>query len=189
MRHANKMYLQGVASDAGMPAPAFLRQALDQVAWHARQGHLIVMASGTLEPLARHAAERLEQELARRGIGSAVRVFATCLEQRSGTWTGRIAGKARIGEEKAEALRVLAAELNLDLARCYGYGDTASDAPMLAMVGRPATVNASQDLQNIARREGWAEISWDREQSRAAEGAEVRSGGNRDGPAAAGRRA
>jgi HAD superfamily hydrolase (TIGR01490 family) len=166
MRHANKMYLRGVASDFRMPAPTFLRQALDQVAWHARQGHIIVMVSGTLEPLAKHAAKRLEEELAKRGIGSAVRVFATRLEEHAGKWTGRIVGEARTGEAKAEVLRALAAELNLNLARCYAYGDTTNDTAMLALAGRPATVNASQDLGDVARREGWAEISWKKEERR-----------------------
>jgi HAD superfamily hydrolase (TIGR01490 family) len=185
IRHANKMYLRGVASEVRMPAPTFLRQALDQVAWHARQGHLIAMVSGTLEPLAKQAAKRLEEELAKRGIGSVVRVFATRLEEHAGKWTGRIVGEAMIGEAKAEVLRALAAELNLNLARCYAYGDTTNDTAMLALVGRPATVNASQDLRDVARREGWAEISWQKEERRTQKTENVRSGEKERGPATA----
>ena len=163
MRHANKMDLRGVASDCSIPTPKFLPQALDQVAWHARQGHLVVLVSGTLEPLAKRAADFMEADLLRRGIDSAVRVFATQLEERGARWTGRIVGEARIGEAKAESLRLIAAELKLNLVGCYAYGDSINDIPMLAMVGRPATVNASPDLRDVARREGWSEISWQKE--------------------------
>ncbi|GAC1670654.1 MAG: hypothetical protein PVS2B2_01410 [Candidatus Acidiferrum sp.] len=162
MRHANKMYLRGAASDSQGPTPEFLEQALDQVAWHARQGHFIVLVSGTLEPLAKQAVMRLEEQLAKRGITSPVLVSATRLEEHAGKWTGRIVGPAMIGEAKAETLRALAAQLNLNLARSYAYGDTTNDTPMLALVGRPATVNASQELRDVARREGWAEISWEK---------------------------
>lgn len=160
MRHANKMYLRGVASASPVPTPLFLPQALDQAAWHARQGHLLVIVSGTLEPLAGNAVKLLEAELARRGIHCFVRGIATQLEKHLGKWTGRIIGQAKIGEVKAQRLRLLAAELNLDLARCYAYGDSINDIPMLAAVGRPATVNASPDLHGVARRKGWAEILW-----------------------------
>jgi HAD superfamily hydrolase (TIGR01490 family) len=163
MRHANKMYLRGVPCDCQLPAPKFLRQALDQVAWHARQGHLVVLVSGTLEPLAKRAADFMEADLLRRGIDSTVRVFATQLQEHGAKWTGRIISEARIGKAKAESLHLFAAELNLNLARCYAYGDSIHDIPMLALVGRPATVNASPDLRDVARREGWPEISWQRE--------------------------
>jgi hypothetical protein len=39
-----------------LPVPAFFAQAVERVTWHARQGHEIVLVSGTLEPLGREAA-------------------------------------------------------------------------------------------------------------------------------------
>ncbi|HXM99344.1 MAG TPA: HAD family hydrolase [Candidatus Dormibacteraeota bacterium] len=165
MRHANKMYLRGVATDLRCPIPTFLPQALQQVAWHARQGHLIVIITGSLEPLAKDVARRIGNELAKRGIKSAIQIVATQLEECAGTWTGRIIGPARIGAAKAESLRSLARELNLDLSRCYAYGNTESDVPMLEAVGKPATVNASLDLRDVARRQGWPEILWKKEGS------------------------
>ena len=158
--HANKMYLRGVATDLRCPIPAFLPQAIQQVAWHARQGHFIVIITGSLEPLAKDVARRIANELAKRGINSVIHVVATQLEESVGVWTGRIIGPARIGAAKAESLRTLAHDLNLDLSRCYAYGNTVSDVPMLAAVGRPATVNASLDLRDVARRESWPEIFW-----------------------------
>src|ERR1700732_3230211 len=61
VRQANKMYLRGIlAGDdesrkSGQPemaVPRFFPDGVDQVAWHARQGHAIVLVSGTLAPLA-----------------------------------------------------------------------------------------------------------------------------------------
>ena len=160
IRYANKMYLCEVVNDVAGPDPHFLKQGLEQVAWHARQCHLVVLVTGALEPLAKKAANFLEAHLLRRGIDNAVQVVATQLEESSGKWTGRIVGEACIGNAKAQCLRLLADKLNLNLAGCYAYGDSVHDVPMLSLVGRPATVNASPDLQHVARREGWAAISW-----------------------------
>src|ERR1700730_8750994 len=74
--HANKMYLRGVATDLRCPIPAFLPQAIQQVAWHARQGHFIVIITGSLEPLAKDVARRIANELAKRGINSVIHVVA-----------------------------------------------------------------------------------------------------------------
>jgi HAD superfamily hydrolase (TIGR01490 family) len=173
MLHANKMYLRGVAADTQCPKPAFLPQALQQIAWHARQGHLIMIISGSLEALVKDAASRIRNELANLGINSAIHVVATQLEERAGTWTGRLAGPARIGAAKAEGVRGLAMELNLDLSRCYAYGNTRTDIPMLEAVGRPAAVNASNDLRDVARRKCWPEIIWQKENSRESSAKEI----------------
>src|SRR5262245_23078716 len=75
--HANKMYLRGVHSlvesgqssrlraseGEGLPStpprhnprwsvPPFFEDGVDRVAWHAMQGHAIVLVSGTVAPLA-----------------------------------------------------------------------------------------------------------------------------------------
>ncbi len=47
-----------------LPVPTFFAPAIETVAWHAKQGHEIVLISGTLEPLARGAARAMEAELA-----------------------------------------------------------------------------------------------------------------------------
>jgi HAD superfamily hydrolase (TIGR01490 family) len=189
MRHANKTYLRGVPSDSQGPAPKFLQPAFDRVLCHARQGHLVVLVSGTLQPLANRAAALLEAKLSQRGIDCAIRVFATQLEEAAGSWTGRIIGEARIGKAKAESLRVLTAELKLNLAACYAYGDSIHDIPMLAMVGRPAAVNASPDLRAVARREGWVEISWQEEIPATQQPKELRSLKQSSGSSAAERMA
>ena len=185
--HANKMYLWGVRVDeaccgtdirarlrarnkagkngerrrqARMPVPPFYPEAIERVMWHAERGHGIVLVSGTLEPLAKKAALDLEEELAWRGINASIEICATRLETIEGRWTGRIIGEAMCGEEKTCAIRRFAAASEIELSRCFAYGDSANDRWMLEAVGRPTAVNPSSDLARIAARNGWPILRW-----------------------------
>jgi HAD superfamily hydrolase (TIGR01490 family) len=187
--HANKMYLRGVRTEAGssgtdipvclslqkeaeerrrrqarMSVPPY-PEAMERLAWHAERGHLIVIVSGTLEPLAERAARGLEAELGEGGLATKIWVCATRLEQSAGSWTGRIVGEAMFGEAKARAVRRVATELELDLRRCFAYGDTASDKWMLEAVGKPAAVNPSSDLARVALRNDWPVLLWTEEKN------------------------
>jgi len=146
-----------------LPVPAFFAQAIERVAWHAKQGHEIVLISGTLEPLARRAARAMEAELAARGITVTIRVFATRLEEMDGRWTGRVLGEAMFGEAKARAAKQLAEQLQLDLGQSHAYGDSLNDRWLMSAVGRPVAVNPSNDLAGIARTRGWPVIRWGQE--------------------------
>lgn len=190
--YANKMHLRGVLVDAEnrgtdiparlslidetrrkegekrqarMPVPLFYAQGIELVAWHAQRGHTIVLVSGTLEALAQAAALALHVRLGVRGIAASIGVSATRLEETGGRWTGRIVGEAMFGEEKARAVRRLAARKGLDLARCFAYGDSAADRRMLEAVGRPAAVNPSHDLARIAWQNSWPVLLWGEEKN------------------------
>jgi HAD superfamily hydrolase (TIGR01490 family) len=165
--HANKMYLRGVCvrGGASLRVPSFNAAAIERVAWHAERGHLIVIVSGTLEMLAARAARELEAELGARGLVCKIHVCATRLEQKDELWTGRIVGEAIFGEAKARAIRRVAAEEDLDLRRCFAYGDSSTDRWMLEAVGKPAAVNPSNDLARIARRNDWAVLRWGERQN------------------------
>jgi len=137
------------------PVPLFFEDGVDRVAWHARQGHAIVIVSGTLEPLANAAARTLEMELKAQGIAAEIRVCATKLEESDGRWTGRILGEAMFGKAKACAILTLAGQMHLDLSKSWAYGDSAQDRWMLGSVGNPAAVNPSPKLARIAWKRGW----------------------------------
>jgi HAD superfamily hydrolase (TIGR01490 family) len=168
--HGNKMYLRGVAVErlgkGGLrPAPPFMEDGLERAAWHAKQGHVIVIVSGTLEPLATETARALEAELAARGTASLVRVCATRLEENEGRWTGRIIGEAMFGHAKVRAAKQMAEELELDVADCYGYGDSVTDRYLLEAVGHAAAVNPSRELARIAQERRWPVLRWKRGKS------------------------
>ncbi len=171
MRYANKMYLREVSArdsqegqqrqgQPGLAVPRFFPEGVDQVDWHAQQGHAIVLVSGTLAPLAQEMALALVVRLAVRGIAVSVAVCATRLEQKDGRWTGRIVGDAMFGEAKGRAVRRMAVDKGFELAQCYAYGDCVSDRWMLEAVGRPVAVNSSRRMERLARRRGWAALTW-----------------------------
>jgi HAD superfamily hydrolase (TIGR01490 family) len=168
---ANKMYLKGLATDrmetGELRCPSVLfGEGINRIAWHARQGHAIVLVSGTLQPLAEEVARSLEALLFEERISCVIRVCATRLEEAEGRWTGRIVGEAMNGEAKARALKAIALELklDLDLAGCYAYGDSADDQWMLAAVGRPVAVNPRDGLAWLARMRGWPMLHWGRKE-------------------------
>jgi HAD superfamily hydrolase (TIGR01490 family) len=182
-RHANKMYLRGVHNGRGclgepeqapredreqeeFVVPRFFPAAIDQVAWHAKRGHAIVLVSGTLCPLAEEMAVALVVRLAVRGIEASVGVCATRLEENDGIWTGRIIGDAMFGKAKAREVRRIAAESGFDLTECYAYGNCVNDRWMLEAVGRPVAVNPSRGMGRLARRQGWTLLAWAEKDSR-----------------------
>lgn len=115
-----------------------------------RRAYIITAASNEL-------AEVLAHVLALDGgIGSQ---FS---EVKNGVYTGRPTGLFIYGEEKALAIRQLAEREGLDLAECYAYSDSASDLPMLRAVGHPVAVNPDRELLEVARREDWAVLRFDR---------------------------
>jgi len=148
-----------------LPVPRFFAQAIERVAWHARQGHQIVVLSGTLEPLAQATAQTLGVGLELPGIGLEIHICATRLEAINRKWTGRILGEAMFGEAKARAAKRLAEDLQLDLERCYAYGDSLNDRWLLAMVGNPAAVNPTNGLASLARTCGWPVLHWERKEN------------------------
>ncbi|MEV5170433.1 HAD-IB family hydrolase [Streptomyces flaveolus] len=71
-----------------------------------------------------------------------------------GCFTGEVEYYA-YGPTKAEAIRELAASEGYDLDRCYAYSDSATDLPMLQVVGHPHTVNPDRALRREALARGW----------------------------------
>ncbi len=82
------------------------------------------------------------------GIGTRSRIV-------DGRYTGELDGPFVYGEGKAEAIGKLAADRGYDLRLCYAYSDSASDLPMMEMVGHPVAVNPDGGLQAVAHQRGW----------------------------------
>jgi len=170
---ANKSYLRGVRAeiplatgghqDRALPGsrlPEFFPAAIQRVWWHALRGDAIVLVSGTLAPLAEIVQFALQRELLWRGVECKVSLIATQLEIVGGRWTGRVAGAAIFGEEKALAAKEFARARNISLARSSAYGDSSPDRSMLAAVGHAFAVNPTRRLRRIARSRAWQILSW-----------------------------
>jgi HAD superfamily hydrolase (TIGR01490 family) len=79
-----------------------------------------------------------------------------------GVYTGRPSEPFVYGEEKARAIAQLAERESIDLASSYAYSDSASDLPMLRLVGHPVAVNPDSALAKAAREERWEVLRFDR---------------------------
>jgi HAD superfamily hydrolase (TIGR01490 family) len=90
-----------------------------------------------------------------------------------GVYTGRLAAPFCYGEGKADVIRRLAAEEGYDLSRSYAYSDSASDLPMMQIVGHPVAVNPDRSLMSIAHRRGWPVVEFNRTQKRVVRGVGV----------------
>lgn len=80
-----------------------------------------------------------------------------------GVYTGRLAAPFCYGEGKAEHIRKLAADRGYDLAKCYAYSDSASDLPMMLIVGHPVAVNPDRSMTAVAHRRGWPVVEFNRQ--------------------------
>jgi HAD superfamily hydrolase (TIGR01490 family) len=163
VQHHNKRYLTGLDRDVVFryrESVSFFEQGIARVAWHARQGHEIVLASGTLEALARLAAMALECELEARGVQIQSRVCATRLEEEHGQWTGNVLGEVIYGPAKARAVEELAKTASLDLRHCHAYGNSLLDRQLLSAVGHGHAVNPGKDLAALAKQKDWRIWHW-----------------------------
>jgi hypothetical protein len=66
------------------------------------------------------------------------------------------------GEGKVDAIRELERWDGYDLERCYSYSDSASDLPMMEVVGHPVAVNPDAPLERVARERGWPVVIFSR---------------------------
>jgi HAD superfamily hydrolase (TIGR01490 family) len=163
IRHANKQYLRGIHREMILccaPEIHIFDEALARLTWHARQGHDLVLLTGTLEPLAYLAATAIECELEARGLRSPLYVCATRLEEKFGRWTGRLAGKAMYGPAKREMMLHFARHRGIDLHNSYAYGNTVLDCYMLSAVGFAHVVNPGKQLATVANLYNWPVWHW-----------------------------
>jgi HAD superfamily hydrolase (TIGR01490 family) len=132
-------------------APLVYEEATALIAEHHEAGRdvVIVSASGSevVEPIG--------------AMLGADHVVATRMAVLDGRYTGEI-GFYAYGENKAIAIRDLAAERGYDLAECYAYSDSFTDLPMLEVVGHPFAVNPDKALRREAVARNWPALDFTR---------------------------
>src|SRR5690348_11909173 len=102
--------------------PLIYAEAADVIEEHRLAGREIVIVSSSGADVVEPIGELL----------GADRVVATRMVMVDGRYTGEIDFYA-YGENKAEAVRQVAAEGGYDLADCYAYSDSITDLPMLSV--------------------------------------------------------
>jgi HAD superfamily hydrolase (TIGR01490 family) len=125
--------------------PIVFAEALDLLRLHRAEGRLTYIVSASPEEIVAPLASYLDVDgfLATR----------TQIDD-SGRYTGKT-GFYCYGPHKADAVRKLAEQLDIDLKRSYGYSDSITDAPMLHCVGHAVAVNPDRDLARLARECNW----------------------------------
>jgi HAD superfamily hydrolase (TIGR01490 family) len=88
--------------------------------------------------------------------------IGTVSEVVDGVYTGKLAGPFCYGPGKVDAISELARWEGLDLSQCYAYSDSASDLPMMELVGHPVAVNPDSKLERVAHRRGWPIVIFSR---------------------------
>ena len=124
--------------------PAIYAEARELIEHHKAQGHDVIIISASAAIL----VEPIAREL---GVDT---VVATELEVQDGKLTGTVTRYLK-GDAKAEAVRTFAAEHGYDLAASYAYSDSATDIPMLELVGNPVAVNPDRALRKHAEQNEW----------------------------------
>ncbi|HEV7869969.1 MAG TPA: HAD family hydrolase [Modestobacter sp.] len=135
----------------GLIEPLVYAEAADLIEEHRAAGREIVIVSTSGADMVEPIGEML-------GVDRAV---ATRMVTLDGRYTGEIDFYA-YGENKAVAIRQVAAEMGYDLADCWAYSDSATDLPMLEAVGHPTAVNPDRGLRKIAGERGWPVLTFSR---------------------------
>ena len=86
-------------------------------------------------------------------------VIATRMSVTDGHYTGSVEFYA-YGQAKADHVRTLAASRGYLLPDCYAYSDSATDLPLLELVGHPRVVNPDRALRRVARVRNWPQLSF-----------------------------
>jgi HAD superfamily hydrolase (TIGR01490 family) len=133
--------------------PRIYPQVLELAYEHQDEGTRVYIVTAASQDLAEMLARVLTFDGA---VGSQ---FSEVVD---GVYTGRPAGLFVYGSEKARAIEQLAERDGLDLASSYAYSDSASDLPMLRLVGHPVAVNPDKVLAKAAREERWDVLRFDR---------------------------
>jgi HAD superfamily hydrolase (TIGR01490 family) len=133
--------------------PRVFPQMLDEVNAHIDAGRPTFIVSAAGDGIVSVLATVLGMA---GGIGTRYEVDA------GGCFTGRFDGPFVYGEGKVEAMQAFAASHGIDLGASYAYSDSASDLPMMQAVGHPVAVNPDPALAEVAARDGWPVMRFER---------------------------
>ena len=125
--------------------PIVYDEALDLIREHQSAGRRVYIISASPEEIVAPLALYL-------GVDEAIASRAKLDDE--GRYTGEVEFYS-YGPFKAEAILDAARLHDIDLAASYAYSDSATDLPMLEIVGHPVVVNPDRELARIARAREW----------------------------------
>lgn len=132
--------------------PRIYPEMLAEVHHHQDEGRLTYIVSAAGSDMVESLAQVLGMD---GGIGTRYVV-------EDGVYTGALDGPFVYGRGKVTAIEAIAEAVDLDLERSWAYSDSASDLPMLELVGNAVAVNPDAPLLEASRRESWKVMRFER---------------------------
>ncbi len=126
--------------------------ALSAIKKHREQGHKIALLTSSFDGLSELVAKDLALD----------HCLCTVLEVNNGLYTGKTIGPPCFGRNKVIFARDLCYKLNTPLEDCWFYTDSASDIPLLNLVGKAVAVNPDPHLRARAQMRKWLIVDWGR---------------------------
>jgi HAD superfamily hydrolase (TIGR01490 family) len=118
---------------------------------HRRQGHRLILISGSVRYMLEPVAEDLGFD----------HLLCTDLEiGEDGLLTGRAKGPICLNSNKRILAEILARKVNIDLASSYAYGNHQSDLPLLELIGNPYAVEPTEPLRRVALSKKWPILTY-----------------------------
>jgi HAD superfamily hydrolase (TIGR01490 family) len=130
--------------------PLIYDEALELIDHHLSQGDEVWLVSMSPTQVVEPFAKLL-------GITGAIASRAKIDE--NGKFTGEMEFFAQ-GEHKAVAIKELAQKRGIDLSESFSYSDSATDIPMLQVVGHAFAVNPDKELTKTAHDNEWPILSF-----------------------------
>ncbi len=125
---------------------SYFLNVVNELKQHKLNNAVIVLVSGSFSACLHQIAQILQVDY----------TLATELEEKSGKYTGKLVSEPVIGVGKHNAiLRFLLHRDDVDLKKCFAYGDHISDVPMLSLVGNPCVITRDRELEEIATNNNW----------------------------------
>ena len=155
-----KFYRKKSLEDFQQGSYAFYREQLKphlapnihaRVKQHRRQGHRLILISGSVRYMLEPVAEDLGFDY----------LLCTDLEVGdNGLLTGCAKGPICLNSNKRVLAERLARRENIDLASSYAYGNHQSDIPLLKLVGNPYAVEPTEPLRKVALANEWPILNY-----------------------------
>ena len=133
-------------------SPYIYAEAVLLIEEHRAAGRDVVLVSTSGDEMVRPIGEQL-------GVTDIVATRMVIGED--GCYTGDVDFYAA-GPNKVVAVKDLAAERGYDLAACFAYSDSVTDAGLLSLVGHPTAVNPDRGLRRAALENGWPVLQFTR---------------------------
>lgn len=124
--------------------------AMDAIRMHRDMDHKISLLTSSFDELSFLVQKELNLDYC----------LCTRLEVDKNLYTGKTVGPACFGKNKVTFAQELCDRLGISLEDCTFYTDSASDIPLLNLVGRAVAVNPDPHLRARAQMKRWEIVDW-----------------------------